>query len=52
MKKSDNPNSLMKLKLWRKLLTVKFLCLCLFLQSAGLSASVYSQDLKLMLVRL
>ena len=49
MKKSDNPNSLMKLKLWRKLLTVKFLCLCLFLQSAGLSASVYSQDLKLTL---
>ena len=49
MKKNDNPNSLRRLKLWRKLLIVKLLCLCLFLQNTALSASVYSQELKLTL---
>ena len=49
MKKNDNPNSLRRLKLWRKLLIVKLLCLCLFLQNTALLASVYSQELKLTL---
>ena len=49
MKKNDNPNSLRRFKLWRKLLIVKLLCVCLFLQNTALSASVYSQELKLTL---
>ncbi len=35
--------------MWRKLLIVKLLCVCLFLQNTALSASVYSQELKLTL---
>ena len=48
MKKNDTRSSSSREKLWRKLLLVKFLCLCMLVQNLAFSA-VYSQEVKLTL---
>lgn len=48
MKKNDMRCSLKREKLWRRLLLVKFLCLCMLIQNLAFSAG-YSQEVKLTL---
>ncbi len=48
MKKNDTLGYFKREKLWRRLLSVKFLCLCMLIQNLAFSAG-YSQDVKLTL---
>ena len=48
MKKNDTLGYSKREKLWRRLLSVKFLCLCMLIQNLAFSAG-YSQDVKLTL---